>query len=133
MASDWSTVRIKAPDWSIGKIQASDWSIVRINAPDRVTIEHYPKFILLQLYPGCSHSPEDCRSKKNAAKNISQLADLSTLEAAVKRKRKDEGIPEPGPSKPPPPHQWSHETFDGLQKKANLTDGQMRIVAQTKR
>ena len=90
-------------------------------------------YLLLQLFPGCSHSVEDCRSKKNAAKNIANLADLSTLEAAVKRKRKEEGVPEPGPSKPPPPHQWSHSTFDRLQKKANLTDRQMRHVAQTKR
>ena len=72
-------------------------------------------------------------SKKRKAQNVADMTDTSTLEAALKRRRKAEGVPEPGPSKPPPPNQWSHDSCDLLQKKANLTDRQMRVVAAHKR
>ena len=88
-----------------------------------------------QIYPGCSHSPEACKSKATKTDVLVDNCDLKTLTEAVKRKSQAMGVSEPGPSKQPPsaPHQWSHKDFDMLQKEGNFTDRQMRVIAKKKR
>ena len=73
--------------------------------------------------------------RSTAAANLANAFDLKTLNEAAKRKSEAIGLPAPGARKPPSPAppQWSHETFDRLQKEGNFTDRQLRIIARTKR
>ena len=66
------------------------------------------------------------------AQNIADKCDKATIERALRRKIELDKE-QPGSSNGPGPHQWTHETWDRLQKEGNFTDRQMRIIARTKR
>ena len=86
------------------------------------------KSCYFQIYPGCDHSTEVCRSKTTIVENLANY-DQKDLENALKRKLAQSGDNETaGPSTSKP--KWTHDDIDVAQGALEISDGKALILAQ---